>query len=126
MMFSSDKNMEQLRQLFVELREYVLLQKRYVQLDVASKMTIALSALVLYLTLFLIAMIVVLFLAMAGGAMLGRWLGSDAGGYGIIALFFVLLSLIIYKNRHRWIERPIARFLASLFLDKNKHDESSS
>lgn len=117
-MFSSNRNIELIEKIIVETKAYIDLQKKYVQLDFISKMTIVLSALILNILLFLIGMIVILFIAIAGGALLGQWLHNAALGYGIVALFFMLMAIVIYAKRNVWITIPLTRFFTRLLSEK--------
>ena len=48
-MFANDKNIDNLQQLFVELKKYAELQKDYVKLHLVEKLTILVSSLILVL-----------------------------------------------------------------------------
>lgn len=50
-MFANDKNIDNLQQLFVELKKYAELQKDYVKLHLVEKLTILVSSLILVLVL---------------------------------------------------------------------------
>ena len=46
-MFADDNSIENIQQLFFDFKKYLELQKKYTQLEVAEKLTILLSSLVL-------------------------------------------------------------------------------
>ena len=46
-MFADDNSIENIQQLFLEFKKYLELQKKYTQLEVAEKLTILLSTLIL-------------------------------------------------------------------------------
>ena len=48
-MFATDKTIDNLQSLFLEVKKYVDLQKDYVKLDITHKLTILLSTLILIL-----------------------------------------------------------------------------
>ena len=50
-MFANDKNIDNLQQLFVELKKYAEQQKDYVKLHLVEKLTILVSSLILVLVL---------------------------------------------------------------------------
>ena len=50
-MFTSDKTIDNLQELFKEVKHYVDLQKDYVKLDITHKLTVLLSTLILILIL---------------------------------------------------------------------------
>lgn len=121
-MFSSNKNIEAIEKIIIEIKQYIDLQKKYVLLDLTSKVTIILSALILSIILFLIGMMIILFIAIAGGSLLGQWLDNIAVGYGLIALFFIIIAIIIYAKRNKWITNPLTHFFAKLLID-NDHSK---
>ena len=57
-MISSDKNIESIGQLISELKDYYLLQKEFVQLDVIDKTVRIVTALVLAIVVFVLALLV--------------------------------------------------------------------
>ena len=59
-MFANDKNIDNLQQLFVELKKYAELQKDYVKLHLVEKLTILVSSLILVLVLVILGIIALL------------------------------------------------------------------
>lgn len=120
MLFSSSKNIETIERIVREIKEYINLQKEFVRLDLISKLTIMLSALIVGALLFVMGMMVILFLAIAGGTLLGDWLGSTALGYALVSLLLIVMAVVVYCSRRRLFVRPITRFLSNLFFSNNK------
>ena len=110
-MFSSDKNIEIISQLFAELKKYAELKGKCLQIDFVSKMTILLSALIVGAILFALSTIVILFLSYTAVLFLAKMMGSITW-----ACFLVALGVIVYAMRRRWIVNPLANFLGRLFL----------
>ena len=54
-MFTSDKSIEDLQQLFAEVKKFLALQKQYTLLEVAEKLTILLSTLILILIVIILS-----------------------------------------------------------------------
>lgn len=115
-MFSSDKNIETISQLAAELKRYVELRTHALQIDIVSKMTILLTAIVLAAVFFGLAAIVIIFLSFTLATALAPLVGGAAMGYLVIVVLYFLLGVLIYAKRHAWIEAPIADFLSALFL----------
>lgn len=89
------------------------------QIELVSKMTILLTAIVLAVVFFGLAAIVIIFLSFTLATALAPLVGGTAMGYLVIVLLYFLLGILIYTKRHTWIETPIANFLAALFLKEN-------
>ena len=56
-MFADDNSIENIQQLFLEFKKYLELQKKYTQLEVAEKLTILLSTLILVLLVVILGMV---------------------------------------------------------------------
>ena len=116
-MFSNDKNIETIGQ-FVELfKHYIGLQTEYVKLDIIEKVVRLITAITLILVLAFLLVLILIYLSFAGAYALQPAIGSVAA-FTVIAVFYLLLLVLILFFRKRWIERPVIRFLANLFMDK--------
>lgn len=121
-MFSSDNNIETISQLVVELKKYVELQKRGLQIDFVDKLSKLMAAIVMGAVIFLIGVIALVFASMALSAAIAPHVGGTTYGNAIIFFIYVLVGLLVYAKRQTWIEAPIVNFLGHLFL----HDENTS
>lgn len=122
-MFSSDKNIESLHELLTDVKRYVELRVKYVQLDFVGKMTILMAALILGAILFMLLMIVILFLSYTCALAMAPALGGMPAACGVVALFYVAVALLVYANRKRLIINPVANFLGQLFLNRRKDEK---
>lgn len=116
-MLSSDKNVETLAQLTVELRKYIGLQKEYLRFDVIDKVVRLVSALILAVIFLLLALGIGMFLALS----LAFWLADSVGlvaAFAIVAGIFLALVLVVFAFRRPWIERPLVRFMVNILLSK--------
>lgn len=130
-MFSSDRNIETISQLITEIKRYVELRAECFEIDIVRKLSQLVAALVLGAVLFMLACLAILFVSMMAAASLAPLLGSQAVAYAIVVAFYIILGIIIYYKRKRWIEFPLTAFLAHLFLEdslkrnKNKSQEQN-
>ena len=60
-MISSDKNVESIGQLINELKDYYLLQKEFVQLDIIDKVVRITVALILAIVVFILTLLVLFY-----------------------------------------------------------------
>ena len=118
-MFSGDKNIKTIEELVAEIKNYFELQKKYVGLECVSKLVILLSALILGMIMFLIGAVAFILIAFCMASLVGDLTGSLTLGYASVAAFFVVLAIVVYVNRSRWITTPIVNFLGNLFLSGN-------
>ena len=114
-MLSSDKNVETIAQLVEIIKHYLGLQKEYLKLDVIDKIVrlLTFAALVIVFVLILVAIMMYLSFALA------FWLASYTGtalAFLVVGGIHLLLIIVIFIFRKKWIEKPLVRFLANLLL----------
>jgi len=99
------------------VKRYLHLQRDFVMLTLAEKLTVLLTVLLAGGIVLLLAAMVLLFASLAVGAQLGQWLDSASLGYCIVAAFYLVVGIVVWLNRRRWIANPIANFLATLLME---------
>lgn len=120
-MFTDDKSIENIQQLFAEFKKFLVLRKEYTKLELTEKLTILLSTLIMILVLTILGMVALFYLLFALAYILEPLVGGLMVSFGIIAGINVLLIAIIYFFRRQLIISPMVNFLANLFLnDSNK------
>ena len=121
-MFSDDKNIDSLRDIIEDVREYALLRLKLLRFDFASKL-IALSAgLLLTVILLVVLAVALLFLSCTLALALSEWVGGLAVACARVAGVCLLLGAVLYAFRRRLIVRPIATFVARILLDDEKQE----
>ena len=116
-MLSSDKNVESFAQLIETLKHYLGLQAEYVKLDVIDKVVRLITGAALAIVFCFLAILLALFLSFA----LAFWLSNFIGmgwAFLIITIFQLIVFVLIFSKRKAWIEKPLVRFLADVFLEK--------
>ena len=116
-MFANDKSIDNLQELFAELKQYASLQKDYVKLDLVEKLTVLLSTLILVLVLLVLGMMVLFYLSFTLAYILEPLVGGLMVSYGIISGVIVALIALVIAFRKRLIVQPLVKFLANLFLN---------
>jgi hypothetical protein len=106
-----------------ELENYVDKKIDLLKLHIVEELSrftagIAVKAGVLYLFFF-----VLIFLSLAAAFFLGEVLDSNGLGFSAIALFYLLLSLIFYLMRRKWVEKPVIKSFIKLFFPKFEEDD---
>lgn len=121
-MFANDKNIDNLTELFKEVKKYLKLQGEYVKLDLVEKLTILLSTLTLIFVLIILGTMAAFYLSFMLVYVLASATGSLVAGYAIIGGILILLAFIIYRLRQKLIFQPMVNFLARLFLDDSSNN----
>ena len=114
-MLSSDKNVETIAQLVEVVKHYLGLQKEYLKLDIIDKIVRLLTFAALVIVFILILVAIMMYLSFA----LAFWLASYTGtalAFLVVGGIHLLLIIVIFIFRKKWIEKPLVRFLANLLL----------
>ena len=121
-MFANDKSIDNLTELFKEVKKYLKLQGEYVKLDLVEKLTMLLSTLTLIFVLIILGTMAAFYLSFMLVYVLASATGSLVAGYAIIGGILILLAFIIYRLRQKLIFQPMVNFLARLFLDDSSNN----
>lgn len=116
-MFSDDKNIENIQQLYEDIKKYITLQKEYTKLEVIEKLTILISTLIMVLALIILGMISLFYLLFALAYILEPVVGGLHISFTIIAGINILLIIGVICLRKRLIIKPMVSFLTNLFLN---------
>ena len=88
--------------------------ENYIQLirfKLIKKTSAIASSFVLYGTIILFLLITFLLLSIGTAFWVGKVLGAYHYGFFIMGGFFILISIILYTCRNKWIKIPVLNFL---------------
>lgn len=120
-MFANDKSIDNLTELFKEVKNYLKLQGEYTKLDLVEKLTILLSTLTLIFFLIILGTMALFYFSFMLVYVLASATGSLIAGYAIIGGVLILIALVVYRLRKQLIFQPMVNFLARLFLDNSSN-----
>lgn len=106
-----------IHKIIASVKRYLGLQREYVMLTFAEKLTVLLASLIVGCIVALLALLALVFLSFAAESWIEQFTGSASLAYLLVALFYVVLCVLVYLNRRRWIANPMADFLAAVLLD---------
>jgi len=114
---------ENIQSLWTEAKNYLELQKEYLKLDSAEKLSVLLSAVATTALCLILALVALIFFVVAFAFWLAKWVGT-AQSFTIMGGVLVLVILLTLVFRKRWIVQPVSRFVAKLFVpDDDEEDE---
>jgi hypothetical protein len=122
-MIGAGKYTEDIKEIILEVKHYLNLQKRYLAIDAAEKTTVILSAVAIAAICLLLGAIILLFLTFALAYWIGSLLGSIPFGFLATSCIVALLLILFYCKRRAWITQPLARMMAQLFVDNKEEEE---
>ena len=115
-MISSDKNVESIGQLINELKEYFLLQKEFVQLDIIDKVVRISVVFIMTILITILTLLVLFYLSFATV----HWIEPVVGtgwAFAIVSAFFLLVLVTAVLLRKPLIERPLVKFLTETLMN---------
>ena len=114
---------ENIQSLWTEAKNYLELQKEYLKLDSAEKLSVLLSAVATTALCLILALAALFFFVIALAFWLARLVGI-AQSFTIMGGVLLLVIIVTLLFRKRWIVQPITRFVAGLFVpDDEEEDE---
>ena len=114
---------DSLQSLWKETKNYLELQKEYLALDTAEKLSVLLSAVATAVVCLMIGVVALLFFVIA----FALWLANIVGGvwsFAIMGCFMLLVMVVFLLGRKRWIVQPLSRFVAGLFVSEEEEEEA--
>ncbi len=115
--------MEEFKKLFLLLKEYIEKQKEDMTLGAVESLTKVLSALIVGAILFSFGCIVLLLACIALAFLVAEYTQSNAIGFASISGIILLVVLMFWFNRKRWVVQPIARLMVTTLLSQQKSEE---
>lgn len=115
-----------IQKLISSIKRYLNLQRDFMMLSLAEKLTLVLSTLMVFCVLILLMLLILIFISMAASNLLETIVGSAAWANAIIALFYIIVAIIVYSNRNKWVANRVANLIASILLDDEANNKRSS
>ena len=116
-MIGAGKYTEDIREIILEVKHYLNLQKKYLAIDAAEKTTTIAASCIL------LGAIILLLGTFALAYWIGDLLNSLPLGFLAMACIVTLLFILFYCKRKAWIIQPLARMMAQLFVENNEEEE---
>lgn len=118
--------MEEFKELFILLKEYIHKQKDNMALGAAESMTRLFFVATTGLVLLLLGSTILLLGSFAVAFWINEFTGSAITGFGAIAAALLVLAIIIWLGRRKLILQPIAKLMVRVFLDTDQSEENNT
>jgi hypothetical protein len=106
-----------LEDLFEKLKEYGDTRVKLFKLKSINKISGFFSVLISSLILFAILTLVIFCITIAFALLIGAWLGTSYWGFFIMGGIYIIIGLIVYSARNKFIKNPISNKLLTELLD---------
>ena len=114
-MFGFADTKRQMQDLLLETRSYVGLQKKVLLIETRDKLGTLLSRLAIAVVCLILGSLVLLFFSFFLAYIVGQALGNVALGFAAVTLLVVVLLLLFWHMRMKWVVLPITDMMTSLF-----------
>lgn len=111
--------MNQVEALFEEFKDYVSLRLQITQLKYSSKTSLVTSSLLTYMLISMVVFFFVLVLTIGIALWIGNLLGEWYLGFLIMAGIYLMLGLVIFTFRNRWIRIPLNNLIIKEIFDED-------
>jgi hypothetical protein len=111
-----DETKSSFEELAGSLKEYFNIQKKIIKLEAAEKASEFFSEAASMIVIVGLFFAVFLFLSFAFAYALSSWLDSMFGGFAIVAGLYLLLALIFFKGKERFLKIPMMNMLIKSFF----------
>ena len=106
-----------------QLEDYIQDRLLLIKLQTAEKTARLAGILSALLVIALLSFFVLLFISIMGGYFFASLTGSLYLGFGIIAAFYLVLLLVIIRNRKKLIESKVSNTIIKTFFEKMEETE---
>ena len=114
-MFGFQETKQQMQDLLLESRSYAVLQKKVILAETRDKLSVILSRLAIAVVCLVLGGLILLFFSFFLAHIIGQALGNTAMGFACVTAFVLLILIIFWYNKDKWIIQPIINMLAATF-----------
>lgn len=112
-----ENNLTNVEELFEKLKDYADTRYTLFKLKAINKVSGTLSKFISTVILIAILALVIVFLSVAVALLIGEWLGAAYWGFFIVAAIYIIIGLILYSARNKFLRDPISNKLLKELLD---------
>lgn len=118
LLFGRGSQTHSLQELGDELKDYLILRRDFLKLDLMEKLIRLFSISLLVGTFIFIGFLFFIFLFFSLAFLLAPCVGGIVWAFAIMSAILLVCALIVYVLRKRIIVRPVTRFVAKQFISK--------
>lgn len=105
------------------VKEYVNTRVELTKLRIAEKVSLVIGDLIAIAIVIGLFLLMVIFGSIAGAWALSDWLGKPYAGFLIVAGFYLLLGIIVWIARGKFIRYPVMNAIIKLLHKKDEEEE---
>ena len=118
-----EKLLEKLAALMQYLKDYLSTSISVVKLKAADKTSKIAANLIAGVIVFFFFLFFIIFASVGFVYLLARWTGEMFWGFFIIANVYLLLSILVWRTRERWVRIPILKGILKQLFKENADEK---
>ncbi len=104
-----------------QIKEFVETKIRLLKYQTIDKTTSIAASVIVYSVVAILGLLILLFASITLALGLGSLIGSYWAGFGCVTLIYILLAVLVFVLKTKYIEAPlIGFFITKLFKDNSK------
>lgn len=104
-----------------QIKEYAETRIKLIKYKTIDQATGIIASVVAYSIIAVLGLFILLFLNITLALFLGSVLGSYWAGFGCVTLLYIILAILVFVLKAKYIEAPlISLFIKTLFKDNSK------
>jgi hypothetical protein len=112
-----EKKTTNVEELFYKLKEYGDTRLDLLKLKSVNKISGILSTLMVLVILVILLFMVLVCITIGIALLLGAWLGKAYYGFFIIGAVYIIIGLVLYIRRDKYLKTPVSNKLIKELLD---------
>jgi hypothetical protein len=102
------------------MKEYIATRVELTKLSVIDRIVVISAALITDTFVAIMLVLTFLFGSLTLGFYLSELLDSYAGGFGLVTLFYLLLGLVVYFTKDKYVEKFLHNFMVKRIFKEKK------
>ena len=115
--------MEEFKELFLLLKEYIHKQKENITLGATENMIKLFFVATMGLAIMMLSSIFLLLTSFALAFWINEITNSSTTGFAVLAGAILLLTIVFWLKRKQWVLQPIAKMMVRFFLESPTTEE---
>lgn len=116
-------NQEENKDIISVIKEYITTKLELTRLTVIERLTVVVSGLITFFCVMIAGILTFLFASFTLAFYLGELLNSNAAGFGIVALLYLLIALTVNLTKEKYIHKFLQDLMVKMIFNKNKDNE---
>ena len=107
----------QVEALLEKVKDYIETRIELLKLKAIDKSSGILSTIISFLVLFIFSILFVILFSIGLALLIGDLLGKYYYGFFIVAALYIIIGLVVFYGRNKWIKPTVEKGMINSFLD---------